>query len=183
MKRIFPLYFTIFIGTGIFFTALSSPEKEFLTQKEIAKIQDAQEIDLRIKIYMGAAALRLKAAEERLTGKEPEEGDPLELFTPEDMLDGYCRILKSVMYSLDDAFQKPGPDRERVGKALKVLKGSTEEMLKELEVLKKIAEEKRKEELWDLANKAIDITNGAHEGAEYGLSKQPEPPDKKAKGK
>ncbi len=183
MRRTIPLFWVILIGGGAFFRAPGSPEKEFLTQKEIAKIQDAQAIDERIKIYMGAAALRLKAAEERLIGKEPEEGDPMEFFTPEDMLDGYYRILRSVMYTLDDAFQKPGPDRERVGKALKTLKGSTEEMLKELEILKKIAEEKQKEELWNLANKAIDITNGAHEGAEYGLSKQPASPDKKGKSK
>jgi hypothetical protein len=153
--------------------AIAGPEKEFLTDAEISKIQEIQEIDGRIKIYLDAAALRLRSAQERLTGHESKDGDPLELFTPEDMLDGYNRIYRSVMYNLDDVLQKPNIDWERLGKALKNLKGSTESAGKELEILKKIAEEQKKEELWNLVNQAIDITNGAREGAELGLAKRP----------
>jgi len=168
---------------ALFATAWASPEKEFLTEKEIAKIQEAQAIDERVKIYMEAAALRLKTAEDRLVGKESAEGDPLEFFTPEDMLDGYYRILNSVMMNLDEAFQKPGSDKDKVGKALHTLKGTTESAGKELEILKRIAEEKKKEEFWNLVNKAIDITNGAHDGAEYGISKMPPPPGKNKKNR
>ena len=75
------------------------------------------------------------------------------------------------------------PNRELIGKALKILKKETEKAAGELEILKKMAEEKEKEELWNLINKAIDITNGAHDGAEYGLSKHPAPADKKEKNK
>ncbi len=63
--------------------------KEYLTQDEITKIQDAQEIDQRTKLYMQAAALRLKVAEERLNGKESVPEDPMEFFSVEDMLEGY----------------------------------------------------------------------------------------------
>jgi hypothetical protein len=181
MRRHLLLFPLTLVAAGFFVAARGSPGKEFLTDKEIAKIQDAQEIDARVKVYMDAAALRLKTAEERLVGKESEEGDPLEFFTPEDMLDGYYRILKSVMMNLDEAFQKPGQDRRKLEKALKTLKGATEDGGKQLEILKKIAEEKQKEELWNLVNRAIDITDGAHEGAEYGLSKLPAPPGKKKK--
>ncbi len=163
----------------IFSTASVALEKEFLTPKEIAGIQDTHEIDARVKIYLDAAALRLKTAEDRLVGKESAPGDPLEFFTPEDMLDGYYRILKSVMMNIDEAAQKPGPNRELVGKALKNLKSSTEKAADELQVLKKLAEEKKKEELWNRVNDAIDITKGAREGAEYGISKQPSATDKK----
>jgi hypothetical protein len=181
MRHLFLLIPFTLILAGSIRTAEPFPEKEFLTDKEIAKIQDAQEIDERIKIYLAAATLRLKTAEERLTGTEPEPGDPLEFFTPEDLVDGYYRIIRSVMYNLDEASQKPKTDREKFGKALKSLKGATESAGKELDILKKIAEEKQKEELWKLVNNAIDITNGAHEGAEYGLSKQAAPPEKKKK--
>ncbi len=161
----------------------SAPQKEFLTPKEIEQIQDAQEIEQRIKIYLQAAALRLKTAEDRLGGKEAEEGDPLEFFTVEDMIDGYYRIMKSVMTNLDDAYQKRDTDRANLGKALKNLKDSTEWAGKVLLSLKKTAEEKQKEELWNLVNQALDITNGAHEGAELGLSKTPAPKTKsKSKG-
>jgi hypothetical protein len=183
----------------------TSARKEFLTDKEIEKIQETHAIDARVKVYMAAAALRLKTAEERLTGKEPEAGDSLEFFTPEDMLDSYSRILKSTMMNLDDAANMdaaalarerklleedcgakcgPGearPNRELIGKALKHLKSETEKDAGQLEILKRIAEEKKKEALWNLINSAIDITKGAHEGAEYGLTKHPAPPDREKK--
>jgi hypothetical protein len=171
MRHISLSWLLLFIGALIPAVPPGCLAKEFLTQKEIEKIQDAQVIDERVKIYLNAAELRLKTAEDRLVGKEPAEGDPLEFFTPEDMLDGYYRILRSVMMNLDDAFQKPGPNREKVEKALKTLKKATESAGKELAILKKIAEEKRKEKLWNLVNEAMDVTDGAHEGAEYGLSK------------
>ncbi|MGD0102130.1 MAG: hypothetical protein ABSC60_17465 [Acidobacteriota bacterium] len=186
------LFFTI----CIFLAAPAGAAKEFLTGKEIEKIQDTYEIDARVRIYMEAAALRLKTAEERLTGKESAPGDPLEFFTPEDMLDSYYRILKSVMTNIDDAARNPKRDngitidgrvmvndKQRIGKALKQLKSETEKDLEELLILKKIAEEKKNEHLWDLINEAVEITNGAHEGAGYGLSKQPSPAVKDNKNK
>jgi hypothetical protein len=186
------LFFTI----CIFLAAPAGAAKEFLTGKEIEKIQDTYEIDARVRIYMEAAALRLKTAEERLTGKESAPGDPLEFFTPEDMLDSYYRILKSVMTNIDDAVRNPKRDngitidgrvmvndRQRIGKALKQLKSETEKDLEGLLILKKIAEEKKKEQLWDQINEAVEITNGAHEGAGYGLSTQPSPAVKDNKNK
>jgi hypothetical protein len=177
-----PLLFLAAVLIGPALAAYAAPEKEFLTEKEIKKIQESQDVDWRVKIYMDAASLRLKSAEERLTGKESKEGDPLEFFSPEEMLDSYYRIMRSLMYNLDDAFQKPGKGREKIGKALKSLKDGTESAGKELEILKKIAEDQKKEELWNSVNQAIDITNGAHEGAIYGLSKEPSL-EKKATGK
>jgi hypothetical protein len=157
--------------TGFSALAFSRPEKEFLTDKEINAIRENQEIAGRIKIYMDAASLRLKSAEERLTGKEPAQGDPFEFFTPEDMLEGYYRVLRSVMFNLDEVYQSPRRN-DGLTAALKALKEGTEKAGDQLEILKKIAEDQKKERLWNLVNKAIDISNGAHEGAEYGLSRQ-----------
>jgi len=159
-----------------------SSGREFLTDKEIEKIQDAQEIDLRVKIYLEAAALRLQTAEERLNGKESEEGDPMEFYAPEDLLDNYYRIIRSVMINLDDAFQKAAGNRDRVVKALKNLNESTEKSLKRLAVLKRIAEERKREDLWNQVNQAIEVTNGARAGAELGLSRET-PPEKNNQGK
>jgi len=157
--------------------------KEFLTAKEIEKIQDAQEVGQRVKIYLEAAGLRLKVAEERLNGKESEPGDPLEYYSVEEMVEGYYRVIRSVMLNMDEALEKPNTDREKFGKALKALKETTERAAKSLEVLKKVAEEKRNEELWNLVNLSIDITQGAHDGAVLGLSKHPEAKSKpKGKG-
>jgi hypothetical protein len=173
----------LLVGCLAFLEAIDSSGKEFLTGKEIEEIQDTHEIDSRVKIYMDAAWLRLRSAEDRLVGKESAPGDPLEYFTPEDMLDGYYRILKSVMINIDDAAQRPGTTPAAIKKALKHLKSTTEKAAEELQILKKIAEDKRKEEFWNLVNNAIDITNGAHAGAEYGLSKEPASPEKGRKKK
>jgi hypothetical protein len=162
--------------------ALQKPgSKEYLTEDEITKIQDAQEIDLRTKLYMQAAALRLKVAEERLNGKESAPGDPMEFFSVEDMLEGYYQIVRSVMISVDDAFQKPGSDRVKIVKALKSLKDGTERALKDLEIIKTIAEDKKLEDVWNLTNQALDIARGANDGAELGLAGQP--PEAKEKSK
>lgn len=146
--------------------------KDFLTPQEIAKIQDAQEIDLRVKVYLEAAALRLKTVAGRLAGKESLPEDPLEFFSVEDMLDGYYKILHSVMLNLDDASRNPQTDQKKFQAALKNLKSTTEVAGKQLEVLKKTAEAQRKEEAWNLVGRAIEITKGAREGAAAALSRK-----------
>jgi hypothetical protein len=164
-------------------TSVAAPRKEFLTDKEIEQIQDTQAVDGRVKIYLEAAALRLKTAEDRLVGKESVAGDPLEFFSPEDMLEAYLSIVKSVMMNIDEAAEKPGPNQALVGKALKSLKSTTEKAAVQLPILRKIAEEKRKEELWNLVNTAIELTDAANEGAQYGLTKHPAPAEKEKKKK
>jgi hypothetical protein len=81
------------------------------------------------------------------------------------------------------AVEVAGPNRELVGKGLKALKSATEKAAVQLPILKKIAEEKRKEELWNLVNDAIEITDAANEGARYGLTKHPAPDEKEQKKK
>jgi hypothetical protein len=172
MRRIIFYFSLLLIPLSVGHFTPASPKKEFLTEKEIAFIQDAQAIDARVITYLDAAALRLQAAQDRLAGKDSREGDPLEFFTPEDLLDGYYQILQSIITNLDAAF-RTGRDQEKTGRALKALSISTEKTAKQLDALKKTAEEKKKEELWDLVNKAIDITREAHGGAEEGLSQLP----------
>ena len=159
--------------TGIISTGFAGPAKEFLTEEEIEKIQNTQELVGRVRIYLDAAALRLKTVEDRLSGIEPQIGDPMELYSPEDLVDGYYRILRTVLIIVDDAFQKPGSSRDKAGKALKNLKQSTEKALPRLEMLGKAAEEKQQKALLNSINKAIDITDSAHEGAIEGLSELP----------
>jgi len=163
----------ILLGLMIAASVRQGPAKEFLTPLEIEKIQDAQEIDKRVKIYIEAAGLRLKTVTDRFAGKESVAGDPLEFFSVEDMLDGYYQILRAIMLNLDDASRKPGTDPAKIQAALKDLKSATELDLKQLQALKKMAEDQRKEEAWNLIGKAIEITNGAYDGAATALKKKP----------
>lgn len=179
MRSVFAIFLITVTAMSTTSFARSRPEKEFLTAKEIERVQEAQEIDKRVKVYLDAAEMRLKKAQERLLGTESEEPDPFEFFSVEDMLDGYYRIYRSLMLNLDAAFQERGRDTEKVRSALKNLKKSAEKTARELEILKKMAEEKRKEELWNLVNQAIEITEGAEEGAESGLARLPAEPSRK----
>jgi len=163
---------TLMLGLMIAAGAFPGPANDFLTPQEIAKIQDAQDIDQRIKIYLEAAALRLKTAAERLAGKESASEDPLEFFSVEAMLDGYYRILHAVMLNLEDASANSKTDQKKFQIAMKSLKSATEVDGKQLELLKKTAEDQRKEEVWNLVKKAIEINNGAHEGAAAALSRK-----------
>jgi hypothetical protein len=143
MHRIFALFlFASLIATPSLLLP-AGPGKEFLTEAEIEKVRTAQRIDLRVRVYMDAAELRLKTVEDRLTGKESTEGDPFEFFSPEDLMDGYNRILKSVMTNLDAAAQNKRTDPEKIKKALNLLRGGMKKSAKELAVLKKMAEEKQ----------------------------------------
>jgi len=164
--------FLLFLVAVAFAASIrQAPAKEFLTPDEIVKIQDAQEIDLRVKIYLQAAALRLKTVADRFAGKESAQGDPLEFFTVEDMLEGYYQILRAVMLNLDDASRKPGVDPAKIHAALKGLKAATDAAANQLEALKKTAEAKQREEAWNLIVKAIEINKGAQEGAATALKK------------
>lgn len=176
MRRLLRRFFIplVILGASIPEAAPCIPAKEFLTPEEITKVQEAREVDRRVKIYLEAAALRLKTAEDRFNGRESAPGDPLEFFSVAEMLEGYYRILRSVMFNMDEAVQSPATDRSKLGKALKDLKARTERAAKDLEILKKLAEEKQQEEIWNLVNRAIEITDGAHDGAQLGLSRLPE---------
>jgi len=166
------------------FQTPSLPAKEFLTEKEIERIQTNHETDVRVKLYLEFALNRLKVAEERLSGKESEPGDPFEFFGPEDLLEGFYRILESVMINLEDAYASPDPAEEsRVQKALRTLKASAENAFGRLDALEEMAREKGKEELWDLVIKAKEINQGAHEGAVRGLARKPKFPPQKSPGR
>ena len=167
--RAIPLIFLLVIS--FFGTASSSPAKEFLTEAEIELIREAQIIETRVKVYMEAAALRLRTAEDRLTGKESEEGDPMEFLSPKDMLSAYYQIIQSVMYNMDDAIENPGRREHNIGKALKIIKSETERSLKELLILKGLAEEKNRESLLNPIDEAIAITDEAHASAMNRLSR------------
>jgi len=165
-KKKRPIMFMLF-----FMTLSGAWARDFLTEQEIRRMQNTQDIDRRTEIYMTAAALRLGTALDRFNGKESEPGDAMEFFSQEDMLDDYCKIAERIMLIVDDAFESPRR-RENINikKALNTLKSGSSDNLKKLSALGKLAEEKRKEKLWDLVNRAIDITGGLLEGAEEGLS-------------
>ncbi len=152
---------------GIAFSLVASQEsrKEFLTPLEIEKVQVAQEIDLRVKVYLEAAAARLKTTLDRLGGKESIPGEPLEFFSIDDMLDGYYRILHSVMLNVEDAAAKPSTEPAKLQSCLKSLKSGMEKNLLQLEALKRVVEQQHRKE--------ADHEDHAHRRCRAGLLQHP----------
>lgn len=134
--------------------------RDFLTDKEIERLQETQSVAARTRIYMDAAALRLKTVKDKLSNKEYEAGDPMELLMPEEVIDAYCKILRSVHLITGYAIEAPNrKGNESVEKALTILKAETTIALKELDILLRMAEEKQRNLLSGSINDAIDVTN------------------------
>jgi len=156
----------------IFFAAVSdAPARDFLTDREINRMQNVQDIDRRTDIFMDAAALRLRTAQDRFEGKESKPGDAMEFYSQEDMLDDYYKIMDRVMLVVGDAFEYPR-QRENVNikRTLNTLKSKSPDNLERLSVLKKLAGEKQRSDLLNRIDRAIDITEGIIDGAEEGLA-------------
>ncbi|MDR1728507.1 MAG: hypothetical protein LBT74_11400 [Acidobacteriota bacterium] len=146
--------------------------RDFLTEAEAVLMQNVRSIDKRTGVYMDAAALRLATALDRFEGRESAPGDALEFYSQEEMLDDYREILEHVMIVVGEAFDEPRR-RENVNikRALKNLKS---EMLRDkarLETLKGLAVERRREELRERVNRALDVTGGVLDGADEGLAR------------
>jgi hypothetical protein len=152
-----------FVLLSLLFMLSFSPAghaKDFLTDKEIERLQETQSVANRTRIYMDAAALRLKTVKDKLSNKEYEAGDPMELLMPDEVIDAYCKILRSVHLIVGYAIEAPNRrGNESAEKALKTLKAETTIELKELDVLRRMTEEKHLNPLLDSINDAIDITN------------------------
>lgn len=170
MKKALLCLTAAILAAGTLTRAFGYRDREFLTEAEIDGIRKNQEIDSRVKFYLAAASLRLASAEARLAGEETLPGDSLEYLTPEDMLDGYHRILTSIMFNLDDASRKIPADRSGIRKALKRLRDKMKEFIPRLQSMAKRAEDKKETGLKRLLEKAVEISDGALEGAEEALS-------------
>jgi hypothetical protein len=151
-----------FLLLSILFMSPLSPAghaKDFLIDREIELLQNTQSVATRTRIYMDAAALRLKTMKDKLSNKEYEAGDPMELLMPEEVIDAYCKILRSVQLIMGYAVEAPNRrGHESAAKALKTVNEETKKALTELSVLRKMAEEKESIPLSDSINDAMDIT-------------------------
>lgn len=149
--------------------SLSGLSREFLSEKEIDQIREAQELDRRTELYLKFAALRLAAFKSRMAGFESKEGDPMEFYSPADMIYGFGQCLRAVEDTIDDALTSKRVEAKPLVKALNLLKDYATQSLPELDKATQLAVNKKDEALYKSVQKAIEITKAAVEGSTEGL--------------
>ena len=143
--------------------------REFLLNKEIDQIREAQEIDRRTELYLQFAALRMTTLKDRMKGIESKEGDPLEFYSIADLIYAYGRCIKAVESNLDEAVTFKRTDPKRLVKALNLLKDFATKSLPDLEVASQFAVAKKDEPLYKSVQSALEIAQAAIEGSTEGL--------------
>lgn len=145
--------------------------RELLTGKEIEQLRLYRELDKRVEIYLKAADLRLDTLRQRLAGQESKEGDPLEFQSTLDLLEGYISAMRSIMANIDEAVGYKKEFGRELVKALEKLKESSEKYQPRLEEILKEAAKRKDQQLYRQAERAIELTRGAAEGASIGLER------------
>lgn len=149
---------------------------DYLTEEEDDYVRQAQEPDLRIKVFMKIIDRRLKmltgevvAADNKKAQKDKEDEDrkwgALPKLDRAGYLKHYIRAMDEAMAKLDDAYER-NPKAKAFTKALNNLLESTQEHLKILHGLEGSTTNEQEKSL--LAD-AIEKATIAHKGAEDGL--------------
>lgn len=149
---------------------------DYLTEEEDDFVREAQEPDMRIKVFMKIIDRRLKAitnqtvaADDKKAQKNQEEENrkwgALPKLDRKGYLLQYSRAMDEAMAKLEDAYER-NPKATTLTKALKNLLESTTEHLKIFHSLESVVQtEPEKAALAD----AIEKANLAHKGAEDSL--------------
>ncbi|MBI3653020.1 MAG: hypothetical protein HY231_18495 [Acidobacteria bacterium] len=164
-----------FISAGYVRKAVQS-STDYMTEEEDDFIRQAQEPDLRIKVFMKIIDRRLKAlinatpaSEDKKAQQNKEDDDrkwgALPKLDRAGLLKHYSLAIEEAMAKLDDAYER-NPKALAFVKALKNLLESTAEQLKILHRLENsMTTEQEKANLAE----AIEKANRAHQGAADGL--------------
>ncbi len=141
------------------------------TDAEYEKLRDAQEIRNRVKVFLEIAESRLDELDRRREEREwdKEEDNPLEFFTPGQLLRAYNRAVVGTMVNIDErAKYKTSPEKD-IRKALEAVNKKASEFIPRLESVRQYAIDRKDEELfleWREAKKQSDI---ALKGSQFGL--------------
>lgn len=141
------------------------------TDEEFVMIQLARELDKRVKAFLVIAESRLDEIERRVEGREWEKDDPnpLEFHTYSDMLHAYTRAIDGIMINIDDKAASGMVEEGDLKKSLKMLSSKIEKFIPRLEALKELVIERRDEELGEKLLTAMETSDTARKGAQYGL--------------
>ena len=144
---------------------------DYMNEQEVDRVREAQEIELRCRVFLFIADRRLKIITGELkqqTPKEEENWGALPKGTTVELLDAYRRAIAEMMEKIDDTYQR-NPKVEGFKKALKRVADGTDLELKMLATIR--ATLKDDDALRTMAG-CVEVAKTANDGAKEAL-KQP----------
>ncbi len=149
----------------------SSITGDQFTDVEYEKIQDAQELKLRVKVFLGIAEARLDEIERRTSGVEwdKEEQNPLEFYTYAQLVRAYQRSLEGIMINIDERVTYKTATEKDIRKSLGWLNSNIKDFMPRLEPVKELSRERQDEDLYVEWRKAWKSSQTALEGSQLGL--------------
>ncbi len=167
-----------------------SQSADGFTDEEYTKIQRAQELDRRTRVFLKIAEDRLEALEERwtrLTGQEPpvtgkkrkkkkkkknkngEEEGPLAFHAHWELLHAYERAIDGVMINIDEKANQRRLSGKEIRKVLKRFCENVLEFEPRLETMEKLAVQVDDDDYWLTLEEAKKTTDIARKGCRLGL--------------
>jgi hypothetical protein len=154
---------------------------DYLNEQEDDYVRQAQDPDLRVKVFMKIADRRLaalkpvavdpsdKKAQERAE-KELRNWGPLPKVDRAELLRHYTRAVAEAIAKLEDAYER-NPKSSAIPKALTLMRDSTD---KHLEILRPLQAEMKTESETAAFRQALEQAETANAGAREGLKAKPQ---------
>jgi hypothetical protein len=141
------------------------------TEEEFSRVQLAQKLVKRVEVFLEIAEHRLDEIERRVSGQEldPDEPNPLEFYTYEDMLFAYSRAVKGIMSNIDEKAQYRQASEKDIQTSLKKLYEKISDFAPRLEALEDLVRKERDEGLARRYREALKTSEQARKGALFGL--------------
>ncbi len=155
------------LALGLVFTlptTAQAQKRDHLTEQEVELVREAQEIDLRLQVFVKAADRRLLVLTNPNATQKPKEEEtwgPLPKGTRLELLSDYKRILEEAEEKLDDAYER-GARNEKIPKALaKFKEGVTKQIAQMRAFAPQLSDPKEQRALDAAIEEAETVTKGA----------------------
>jgi hypothetical protein len=138
-------------------------KRDHLSEQEVDLVREAQEIDLRIQVFVKAADRRLLVLITPSATQKPKEEEvwgPLPKGTRLELLSDYKRILEEAEEKLDDAYERSARN-EKIPKALaKFKEGITKQIAQLRAFASQLSDPKEQRALAEAIEEAETVTKG-----------------------
>lgn len=141
------------------------------TNEEYNRIQNAQKLKRRLKVFRDIASSRLSEIERRLENRVSSEkrDNPLRFYTYAQLVRAYGRAIRSSMINIEERASNKSTSEKNIEKALKALSSDMHIFIPILESLRQIALDMEDENVYLELREAWRSSQSALKGSEMGL--------------